>query len=248
MTTVKNIYDYINSVAPFDKQEEWDNSGFLIGEFRKEVKTVVISLDATKNVARFAESVSADLLLTHHPVIFNPINKIKSDSAVYSLVKSDIAVISAHTSFDVAKDGINDNLAALLQLENTRHLPDGILVAGDLRQGMSIDDFALFVAEVLDCHGLRYTDSDKIIKSVAVGGGACEDYMQSAMENADCFVTGELKYHHMLEADEVGYPVIAAGHYETENIPFLMLKNKLEKIFTDVEFIIAPRENPVLEI
>lgn len=248
MTTVKDIYDYINSFAPFDTQEQWDNSGFLIGDINKEVTTVVMALDGTKQAVNFAKNIGADLLLTHHPIIFSGLKNITKDTVTYELIQNDISALSAHTSFDKAVDGINDNLASLLELKNAKKLENGYLVVGDLSEAMSIDDFALFVAEVLDCHGLRYTDTEKLIKRVAVGGGACAEYMQDAMNNADCFVTGDLKYHEMLEAKEVDFPVISAGHFETENLPFLMLKDKLEKIFTDVEFITAPVENPIMEL
>lgn len=248
MTTVKNIYDYINSFAPFDLQEEWDNSGFLIGDFRKEVKTVVLSLDATKGAARFAESVNADLLLTHHPVIFRGIHNIKKDSAVYTLVNNDIAVICAHTSFDRAIGGINDNLCKILGLKNVQHIDDTFIVTAQLDNEMSIDDFAQFVSETLGTNGIRYTDTEKTIKTVAVGGGACSEYIDTAMKISDCFLTGDLKYHEMLDAAEQGYAVISSGHFESENKPFLMLKEKLEKLFTDVNFIIAPTENPVLTV
>jgi len=248
MTTVKNIYDYINSVAPFDTQEEWDNSGFLIGDFRKPVKKVVMSLDGTIQAVGFAKSVGADLLLTHHPVIFNSIKNIKKGTAVYELVNSDIALICAHTSFDKARGGINDNLASILGLKNTRHIADGFVVTGELEEPMSIDDFSAFAADTLESRGLRYTDTEKVIKTVAVGGGACSEFIPDAMENADCFVTGDLKYHEMLDASQSGFAVISAGHFETENTPFLMFKDNLERIFTDVEFIAAPVENPVLEI
>lgn len=248
MTTVKNIHDYINTIAPFDTQEEWDNSGFLIGEFRKEVKTVVLSLDATKKAAEFANAVGADLLLTHHPIIFNGIKNVIKGSAVYELVSGGVAVISAHTCFDKATDGIGDNLAGLLGLVNTRKLDNGYVVVGELESEMSIDDFAMLVGSTLGTKGLRYTDTDKLIKTVAVGGGACGDFIEDAMENADCFVTSDLKYHQMLESADNGFALISAGHYETENIPFLMIKDKLEKVFTDVNFLIAPVENPVLDI
>lgn len=248
MTTVKNIYDYINSIAPFDKQEEWDNSGFILGDFRKEVKTVVLSLDGTKQAAEFAKSVNADLLLTHHPVIFKGVKKIEKGSAVYELIDNDIAVISAHTSFDKADDGINDNLAELLELENTEKISDDNLIVGDLQQAMSIDDFALFVSETLDSHGLRYTDTDKLIKRICIGGGACSEFMWAALGKADCFVTGDLKYHEMLDLKEAGLSSVSAGHFETENMPFLKLKERLEQIFADVQFIIAPVENPIMEI
>ena len=213
MTTVKNIYDYINTIAPFDTQEDWDNSGFLLGEFRKEVKTVVLSLDGTKDAVTFAKSVNADLLLTHHPVIFSGLKRIEKGSAVYELINSDIAVISAHTSYDKAKDGINDCLAQMLELENIETLSNGYLVVGDLAQEMSVDDFAEFVGERLETKGLRYTDTDKLIKRVCVGGGSCSEYMWDAYQNSDCFVTGDLKYHDMLDMSEAGFACVSAGHF-----------------------------------
>ena len=100
MTTVKNIYDYINSIAPYDTQEEWDNSGHLVGDFRQEVKKVVMALDATKEVCAFAKDIGADLVLTHHPVIFRPVSDVLSDSAVYALANSGISALCAHTNFD----------------------------------------------------------------------------------------------------------------------------------------------------
>ncbi|MDD6728972.1 MAG: Nif3-like dinuclear metal center hexameric protein [Eubacteriales bacterium] len=248
MTTVKNIFDYINKIAPYDNAEEWDNTGFLAGDFKKEVSRAVLSLDATKDAVSFAKGVGADLLITHHPIIFSPVKNIKKGTALYDVINSDIAVISSHTSFDKAQGGINDNLAMLLGLKNTKRLDNGIVVAGDLQEEMSIDDFAVLVCEVLGTHGLRYTDTDKLIKRVAVGGGACGEYIEEAMAGADCFVTADMKYHQMLDANENGYAVIDAGHFETENVPFLMLKERLEEIFTDVEFLIAPVENPVKEI
>ena len=110
---------------------------------------------------------------------------------------------------------------------------------------MSIDDFAQLVSDTLGTKGIRYTDTDRLIKRVAVGGGACSEYIDIAMEAADCFLTGDLKYHEMLDASQAGYAVISAGHFETENTPFLMLADKLKIVFPDVEFITAPVSNPV---
>ena len=105
MTLVKDIYNYINKIAPYDEMEDWDNSGFILGDIKKEVKTVVMSLDATKAAVAFSKSVDADLLLTHHPIIFGGVKKIKSDSAIYQLINNDIACMCAHTSFDKANGG-----------------------------------------------------------------------------------------------------------------------------------------------
>lgn len=248
MTTVKNIYDYINMIAPFETQEEWDNSGHLVGEFRKEVKTVVMALDCTNKAVQFAKDINADLVLTHHPVIFRGLKALMPQSPVYELVKAGISQISTHTCFDKAEEGINQNLATILELENITKICDGFVALGELKQAMSIDDFVEHISNTLDCAGVRYTDTDKEIKKIAVGGGACGDFMWQALENADCFVTGELRYHDMLDASEQGLAVISAGHFETENLAFLMLRDKLEKIFTDVEFVIAPVQNPIKSI
>lgn len=192
MTTVKNIYDYINSIAPFDTQEEWDNAGFLIGEFRKEVKKAVLCLDVTKAVAEYAKDVEADLIISHHPVIFNGIKNVKKGSAVYTCIENDIAVISAHTNFDLAESGINYNLAMRLGLNDIKQIDGSFLAVGNLDYEMSIDDFAQFVSDTLDVSGLRYTDTEKPVKTIAVGGGACEEYIDLAVQNADCFVTGDI--------------------------------------------------------
>ena len=248
MTTVKNIYDYINSVAPYELQEEWDNSGHLVGDFRKEVKKVVMSLDCTKAVVNFAKDVNADLVLTHHPLIFGGLKNVMCDTAVYNLINSNIAYLCAHTNFDKAECGINTNLAKLLGLNATYTMCDGFVIVGSLDSPMSMDDFAEYIEQQLGTAGIRYTDTDKLIKTVAVGGGACSEFMFDALQKADCFVTGDLKYHEMLDASEAGFAVVSAGHFETENLPFLMFKENLEQIFTDVEFVVAPRENPVKTI
>ncbi|MDE6752243.1 MAG: Nif3-like dinuclear metal center hexameric protein [Eubacterium sp.] len=248
MTTVKNIYDYINSIAPFDTQEEWDNAGFLIGEFRKEVKKAVLCLDVTKAVAEYAKDVEADLIISHHPVIFNGIKNVKKGSAVYTCIENDIAVISAHTNFDLAESGINYNLALRLGLKDIKQIDGSFLAVGNLDYEMSIDDFAQFVSDTLDVSGLRYTDTEKPVKTIAVGGGSCEEYIELAVQNADCFVTGDMKYHAMLECAENSYAVISAGHYETEHDSFIMLMDKLKALFADIEFLSANQNNPVLAV
>ena len=207
-----------------------------------------MALDATKEVCLFAKDIGADLVLTHHPIIFGGIDCVKADSAVYILANAGIAALCAHTNFDKAQGGINDNLAEILELKNAKHTDNSFVVTGELECEMSIDDFAEYVADKLDCKGIRFTKTDKLIKTVAVGGGACADEAENAMKYADCFVTGDMKYHEMLDASENGWAVISAGHFETENAAFLMLKDKLEKIFCDVEFAVAPVENPIQTI
>lgn len=248
MTTVKNIYDYINFIAPFSAQEEWDNAGFLIGDFRKVVNKAVLCLDVTKAVADFAAEKGADLIISHHPIIFKGITEVKKGSAVYTCIQNDIAVISAHTNFDKSKYGINYNLAQKLELKNVKQIENSFLTVGELEAEMSVSDFAKYVSEKLNVSGIRFTGSEKPVKTVALGGGACEEYIDVAVSSADCFLTGDMKYHFMLDCAEQGYPVISAGHYETEHDAFLMLLDKLKLMFREVKFFDPEQKNPVLSV
>ena len=206
MTTVADINNWINSIAPYDTMEEWDNSGFLVGDMQAPVRRCVLSLDATLAVVDFTVGMGAELLLTHHPLIFHGLKQVYTGT------------------------------------------PDGFLTVGRLSQAMSVDDFAAMAGEVLESDGLRYTDTEALIETVAVCGGAGGEFWRQAQQLADCYLTGEVRYHDLLEAAEAQYPVLAAGHYETEYAAFMTLKERLEQAFPDVEFICAPQKNPVLTV
>lgn len=245
MTTVKDIYDYIDSCAPFSTQEEWDNAGLITGSFNAAVTRCVMCLDVTAAAVKAAVDGDAQLILSHHPLIFSPLKRLEVGTAIYSCAQNGISVISAHTNFDRAANGINRNLCKLLDLRDAAPVENTFIWTGSLDTPMSAADFAAFVSERLGSRTLRYTNSSKLIKTAAVGGGACEEFLPQATELADCFVTGDTKYHIMLEAAESDYCLIGAGHYETEHMPFMMLKDELEKAFSDVEFISAQQENCV---
>lgn len=245
MTTVKDIYDYINVIAPFDTQEEWDNAGLITGSLQAPVSKVVMSLDVTKAAVRKAAEINAQLILSHHPLIFGGVKRLLPDTALYMCAQNGISVISAHTNFDKAEKGINANLCKILELNNAEPVEGTFISVGDLKSEMTAHDFACFVSKKLNVSGIRYTDTQKMIRKVAVGGGACDEYLPQAMALADCFVTGDTKYHVMLEASENDFCIIGAGHYETESQAFLMLKDLISKEFPDVEFISAEQKNPV---
>lgn len=248
MTSVADIEKFIDSVAPFETMEPWDNSGFQLGDRDSVVKRCVLTLDVTGKTAKFAVDNSAELILSHHPLIFNPLSNIPADSTVAKLIKNGVSVISAHTCFDKAKGGISEQLALRLGLSDVSSTEDGFVAVGELKEKMTLKDFASFTAKTLNCSGLRYTDIDAEIKRVAVCGGAGEEFLELAKSCADCFVTGDVKYHTMLDAAEAGYPVVSAGHFETEYGSFLALIPKLQEAFSDVEFIPAPQKNPVAAV
>ena len=118
-TTVRDIYEFIDSIAPFRTQESWDNSGFLVGDVSKEVTKVAVCLDVTHDTLQKAADFGADLLVSHHPVIFHPMKGLReqtpgTEAIVYDAIRKDIAVLSAHTCWDLAEGGVNDVLAKLV--------------------------------------------------------------------------------------------------------------------------------------
>ena len=118
MSTVKDIYAFLDSVAPFSTSAPWDNTGLLVGDFSKEVKKVMLSLDVTGDVIDEAVKNNVDLVITHHPLIFEGVKSVTSDTLLYKAVTSGISFIASHTCLDIAKDGVNDCLANVLGVKN----------------------------------------------------------------------------------------------------------------------------------
>jgi len=250
MPTVREIFDYINSLAPFITQESWDNSGLLLGDPNKEVSRVSLALDATTKTVRAAKENGAELMITHHPVIFSPAKKILAGSVPYELLTNGISAISAHTCLDSAEGGVNDTLAAILELEDIYPLElDGtdtpLVRVGRLKAPMSGDEFAKHVKAKLGC-SLRLADAGNTISTVAVCGGSLSSLTYELIGKVDAFVTGDLTHHYFIDAADSGLTAVAAGHFETENPVITVLADKLSRQFPDVEFTVINQENPVV--
>lgn len=209
MTTVNDILTYVSAIAPPYMKENWDNVGLLCGSGSKEVRTVLVALDPFESVAKEAAAVGADLLITHHPLIFQPVKSITDSNgvgrAILSLIRNDIAAINAHTNLDCTAGGVNDTLAATLGLEDVTVIrPNGVDEEGRpwglLRQGVvaeqALTDFLAHVKTALGCKGLKFVDGGKSVRKVAVGGGSCAGALADvAMAGCDTFVTADIKYN-----------------------------------------------------
>jgi dinuclear metal center YbgI/SA1388 family protein len=213
MATVADILKYIESIAPPYMQEDWDNVGLLCGSKATPVTKVLVALDPFEGVCREAAQWGAQLIVTHHPVIFRPISRLSADSMPYRLAAAGISVISAHTNLDKAVDGVNDTLAARLGLTDIEIAADGMTRVGTLPEEMTATAFAAHVAEVLGTP-VRAA-GDKPVKRVALCGGAAGSSLFAHIGSADCFITGEVKHHEWLAYDGA-INVIDAGHYATE--------------------------------
>ncbi len=234
MATVKDIYCFLDEMAPFDTQEGFDNAGFLVGRGEAEVKKLMVALDITPEVAGEAGRWGADLIVAHHPVIFHPVKAVTDETAtgrvLLALIRGEIAAVCAHTNLDAAQGGVNDCLARTLELTGIHLLcqggvdgqgrPYGIGRVGAAHApGLTAAEYAAFVKERLNAASVRFADGGRPVSRVAVGGGACGSMLHDALAaGCDTFVTADVKYDQYLEARALGLTLMDAGHFATENV------------------------------
>lgn len=254
MTTAADVLRYLNTIAPPEMQESWDNCGLLCGREGKEVRKILVALDPFRDVIEEAIAIRADLIVTHHPLIFGDGLKAVNDctetgQSLLTLIGHDIAAINAHTNFDMAPGGVNHILAARLGLRNVQVVnPQGVDASGRqwglLRQGevtkQSLEAFLAFVKSALDCNGLRYVSGGRDVRHVAVGGGSCgSELMDAFLAGCDTFVTADVKYNQFHDAAELGVNLIDAGHFHTENPAVMVLAEKLQAAFPETEVVFS---------
>ena len=241
MVTVHDILMYLETVAPASMKMEWDNVGLLCGSASAEVHTVLVALDPFEAVCHEAATVGAQLLVTHHPLIFQSVNAITDDSAlgrsVLFLAAHGISAVNAHTNLDRADGGVNDVLAQTLGLQNVQTIdPEGehLLRFGYVPE-QSPEQFLSHVKSKLGCCGLRYVSSGKPVSKVAVGGGSCGSELYCAIAaGCDTFVTADVKYNQFQEAAQLGINLIDAGHFHTENPVVAVLAEKIAAAFPEI--------------
>lgn len=241
MVSVKDIFNYLNSLAPVETQEEWDNSGMLVGDMNAEVKKAVVVLDIDSRAVEEAKKLGANLIISHHPVIFTAMKRFVKGSVPFELASNSINAICMHTPLDIADGGTNDTLACLLGF-NAYKSENPILRFADIEE-TSAESLASNIADKLGTK-VRFADAGKPVRKIAIctGGGA------SLMHEAggiDAFITGEAKHNDFLDAISDGITLIAAGHYETEFPVVPVITNKLQEQFKDIEIIDIKQENPV---
>lgn len=241
MAKVKDFYGYLNSIAPFETQEDWDNSGMLVGDMDAEVKKVAVVLDITHEEIKKAKAIGADLIISHHPVIFSPVKSVTRGSMPYELVASSINALCCHTPLDIADGGTNDSLAKLLGIEVTR-TEDPILRLGTV-EPTTAENLAGKIAKTLNTK-VRYADAGRKIEKIAICTGAGCSLIEAAGE-IDAFITGDASHHNFLDCIQAGITLIAAGHYETEIVVVPVLVKKLQAQFPDIEIIDIKQENPI---
>jgi dinuclear metal center YbgI/SA1388 family protein len=352
LTRIKDVVKLLEGKAPLKTAEEWDNCGLLCGDFNNKAEKILLSLDITCEVIDEAVQKGVDLIISHHPLIFKPVKSVNTSTIqgkkLIKLIQNNISALCIHTPLDIAKEGVNDALAARLGLRDVKPLSNSYTVSyqkltvfvpvgyaervksavfeagggeyekyrgcafsvkgegcfipmdnanpfigkkgvserveeirlefivkkdnaskvisemlaahpyetpayyledtyapqqqlslgriGNLSREMSRDEFLTFVCASLECKGLRYCGDRKSIKKVAVSGGGCAHLAEEAfLKGADAFITGDFKYHDMLDGMEKGMFLIDAGHFPTENIILNSLSLLLSNAFPETE-------------
>ena len=253
MISVQAVYDLLQEKAPFELQLGFDNAGFLVGRGDAPVGRILVSLDITEPVIQEARELGAELIVSHHPVIWGGAKTVTDQTPtgrkLLAMAENHIAGICAHTNLDAVADGVNDALARRLGLEDIAQLkqdgvdgqgrPYGIGRIGTVQE-QPLYDFALFVKETLGSNGIRLVDGGKPVHKVAVGGGSCSDMIGDALAlGCDTFVTADVKYDGFLDAKALGLNLIDAGHFPTEDVVCPVLRDWLTARFPEVEVAVS---------
>ena len=242
MCDINAIDSFLSKLAPKNLSEDWDNDGIMLCKRRNlPVKKVLVALEVRRDVAEFAAKEGYDLIITHHPFIFKKLSRI-SDSCYDNfeiLIKNGISVLSYHTRLDSTGGGVNDVLAERLCLCETFGFGGENCNAGrigNLKEEMTGEEFAYYLKEMLGCDMRCFIESGRIIKKVAVVGGAGKDFIPEACAyNIDAFVTSEIPHHLFIEAQAYGFNLYDCGHYYTENPVCTELCDLLQKEFPEIE-------------
>jgi len=262
LLTVKDILDALPELAAPSMKEEWDNVGLLCGRSDRRVRRALVALDPSMDAAREAHGLGCELLLTHHPAIFGKRSDVADGDpagrTLLFLIENGISAVNLHTNLDSAPGGVNDCLAAALGLTGLSVLVPagtdgqgrayGLGRVGSLPEETALADFLRFVKERLSCGGVRYADGGRAVRRVAVGGGACAEFLPQVLAaGCDTFVTADVRYHEFLEAASLGVNLIDAGHYPTENVVCPRIADWLRGRFPELEVRISERHKDAVK-
>ncbi len=237
--TIRDIYRLLDAVAPFETQEDFDNSGLLVGDPEQEVTSVLFALDATEAVIREAEALGANLIVTHHPLMFEAIRRVTAETyegrVISHLIRSGIGLIASHTCLDRAPGGINDALAeccALLDVEG-----EGFVRVGTLPEPMRAGELKEYLAAALNTEVRLMGDPEKRISRLGLCSGAGGGEWEEALAlGAEGFLSGEVRHHHALAMADAGLSCFECGHFATEQPGIFALADALQSALNQVQY------------
>ncbi len=248
MTTVQQVYEEMQRIAPLELAESWDNPGLLV-DCGGTVQKVLVTLDITPEVVAEAAAKQCTVIVAHHPVIFDPRKKIGPQDVPFQLVQAGISAICMHTNLDAAEGGVNEVLAGIFGMRDWEVFADGCGRVGEV-EPITVPELARKAQAVLGgrCNRprsgpavqVKFADSGRTVKRLAVISGAGGSMFEDALAvGADCLLTGEANHHHAIDAKRLGLSLIAAGHYATEFPVTAAVAEKLRTAFPELEILVS---------
>lgn len=230
MLTVQNIYDMINARAPFETQDPYDNAGLLVGDPAAEVQGIHVAMDVTDRVLDEAVANGANLIVTHHPIMFSAIQRVVSTNyesrLMLRMIREGISLIAAHTNLDQAPGGINDVLAQRIGLTDISG--ENYIRIGTLPRPMTTQELADHISQALNTVVRPMGQRVNITRVAMTSGGGSDSWKDALALGAHAFLSGEIKHHHALEAVDNGLVCLEAGHHATEEPGIFALADALQ--------------------
>lgn len=267
MYLLSDVAAVIEAAAPLGLAEPWDNCGLLCGSYHSPVENVTLALDATAETIRQAAALQSELLITHHPILFRPVQRLVRGQADADLVRllfaNELSLYAAHTNLDRAPAmGTAWALASALGLDVARPLPEcaqagengaeasntSLGLLAQLDEPLTVSQLAARICPALGTSGLQVgDDSERLISTVALVPGSGGDLLGAASEaGAELFLTGELKHHEWLLAASVGLTAMAAGHFATERPVVAVLARHLGQALPGLTVHVAVEAEPAM--
>ena len=258
--SVSDVLTYLSEWAPPNTKEQSDNVGLLVGRHGARVSKIIVSLDITDDVISEAAETGANLIVAHHPLFFSmsAVNDAEDNfdgQKVLALAENKIAAICMHTNLDAASGGVNDVLAKIVGIKKPMRIGgdcgDGKFHFGRYGQidtQCSMPQLLEKLKAALGAGGIRYCDSGKPVRNVAVAGGSGVSEFEAAIDaGCDTFITGEAKYHLFLDARRRGINLVDAGHFCTENVISQVIADRLGETFPQTDVNVSKAHGQVVE-
>lgn len=249
MPKVSEIAEYLEKIIPSDLKEDYDNVGLLCGFPEQEVTRILVVLDISMDAIGEADTLGAELVVSHHPIIFHPIRRILDTTAegrrIIALLQANLSAICLHTNLDRVSGGVNTALIQAIGAEDEEPLQEMGSICR-LSEKISMPLFLQQTREALGALDMRFYDSGRPVENLAVCGGAGGDIIYTAAERGcDTVLTGEIKHHQWIDGAELGLNLIEGGHFATENVVTTTLAELLRRKYPDVDVCLSRLQGSV---
>lgn len=245
---VQQILEILEQIAPPELACSWDNVGLLVDAGRP-VTSIMTALDITADVVRDAAESGCELIVSHHPVIFDPLRRVTAEDVPAMLLQNGISAICMHTNLDAAAGGVNEVLAGIFGMQDPEPFAGGCGRVGSI-EPITVPQLARKAQQELAarCNApdagpavqVKFADTGKPVQRLAVISGAGGSLFEEALAvGADCLLTGEANHHHACDAKRLGLSLIAAGHYATEFPVTAAVAEKLRAALPGVEVLVS---------